>query len=138
MTFDSEGMKRVYTTKVNPEEILYVVLNMTRLHEQGKNPGYENAMFILTDRYKKRRNAAQKCFVIMQRIHCLLRILESKDDRMRSWTVDAADPDCMLTDQAVFTATALCPMRRQNGRAYFHPDEFFDIVLRESEPEGKA
>jgi len=138
MGFNAEGMERVYATKVNLEEIMYVVLNMTRLHEEGKNPCLETAMLMLADRYKRRKNAAQKCFVIIQRIHCLLRLIESKDERMRSWTIDTVDPDCMLTNQAVFTATALCPMRRQNEQTYFQPDEFFDIVLRESESNGKA
>lgn len=45
----------LYSTKVKPEEILSVVTTMARLHEEGKNPDFHTAMFLVTDRYKGKR-----------------------------------------------------------------------------------
>jgi len=128
----------LYATKVRPDEILYVVTNMARLHEEGKNPDFYTAMFIVTDRYKKKKNAVEKSFVIIERLQCLGKLLAKKDARMRGWTMEGIEEGCLLTNDAVFTATALCPMKREDERMYFEPDEFFDIVLRESESEGRA
>jgi hypothetical protein len=137
-TKTSKPWDKLYATTVEPEEILYVVTSMTRLHEEGKNPDFNAAMSIITDRYKKKKNGVEKSFAIIQRIHCLLRVLESKDERMRGWTTDSVDKDCMLTNQAVFTATALCPMKKNGAQMCFDADEFFDIVLRESDAEGRG
>jgi hypothetical protein len=128
----------LYATKVEPEEILYVVTHMTRLHEEGKEPDFHAAMCIITDRHKRERNGMEKSFVIIERIHCLLRLIESKDERMRGWSMDSIDADCMLSNHAVFAATALCPMQKDGNHMSFDADEFFDIVLRESDSEGRA
>ena len=133
--------KELYATKVKPEEILYVVTNMARLHEEGRNPGFEAAMFIVVDRYKKSKNREEKSLAIIERLQCLAQLIKKNDERLRGWTMDGIEEGCLLTNQAVFTATALCPMKRGTGdsdRYYFEPDEFFDICLRESESEGEA
>jgi hypothetical protein len=39
----------LYATKVKPQEILDVVSSMARLHEEGKNPDFYTAMFLVTD-----------------------------------------------------------------------------------------
>ncbi|HKV77124.1 MAG TPA: hypothetical protein VJP02_03240 [Candidatus Sulfotelmatobacter sp.] len=135
----TKNWKELYATKVKPEEILYVVTNMTRLHEEGKKPNFCTAALILTDHYKGKRNAVEKVFVITERLQCLATLVKKNDERMRGWTMEAVDPDCMITNTAVFAATALCPLRDgENDRPNFDPDEFFQIVLRESESEGKA
>lgn len=128
----------LYTTKVKAEEILYVVTNMSRLHEDEKNPNFYTAMFIVTDHYKGKKNAVEKSFVIIERLQCLTRLIEKKDARMRGWTMEGVEEGCLLTNEAVFTATALCPMKKKEDERWmnFDPDEFFDIVLRESESQG--
>jgi len=128
----------LYSTKVKPEEILDVVTSMARLHEEGKNPDFYTAMFLVTDRHKGKKNAVDKSFVIIERLQCLGRIIERKDARLRGWTMEGIEEGCLLTNEAVFTAAALCSMKKENERMYFDPDEFFDIVLRESESQGRG
>lgn len=132
------SMDDLYSAKVKLEEILYVVTKMTRLHEDGEKPDFESAMFILAERYRGKRNAVEKMFAITERMLCLSNLMKMNDDRMRGWTMDTIEEGCMLTNEAVFTATAICPLRKKAERMCFDPDEFFDIVLRESESEGKA
>ncbi len=128
----------LYATKVQPAEILYVVTNMARLHEEGKDPDFHTAMFLVTDRHKGKKNAVEKSFVIIERLQCLGRLIKSKDARLRGWTMEGIEEGCLLTNEAVFAATALCPMKKEDERMYFDPDEFFDIVLRESESQGRV
>jgi len=131
--------EELYATKVKPEEILYIVTNMTRLHEEGEKPDFQTALFILSDHYRGKRNAVDKVFVITERLQCLGNLIRKNDERMRGWTLEAVEPDCMITNTAVFAATALCPLRRgEKDRPYFDPNEFFDIVLRESDSEGRS
>jgi hypothetical protein len=129
----------LYATKVKPDEILYIVTNMARLHEEGKNPTFETALFILTDHLRGKRNAIGKSVAISERLMCLSHLIHKNDQRMRGWTMEAVEPDCLITNHAVFAATALCPLRKgEKDRAYFDADEFFDIVLRESDSEGNG
>lgn len=131
-------MDDLYATTVTLEEILYVTKRMTRLHDEGEKPDFFSAMSIIADRYRGKRNASEKCFVIMERMNALARLMEMKDERMRGWTMDTIEEECMLTNEAVFTATAVCPLKKVGERMSFDPDEFFQIVLTESEPEGRA
>jgi hypothetical protein len=68
-------------------------------------------------------------------MRCLVEM--TKDERMRGWSMQAIEKDCLLTNDAVFKATALCTLNRDKDgtRAHFDPDEFFNIVLRETESE---
>ena len=50
----------LYATKVKPDEILYVVTNMARLHEEGKNPDFHTAMFLVTDRHKGKKGSERE------------------------------------------------------------------------------
>ena len=139
-TFDPDGMDRIYATKVKPKEILSLVQEMTRLHDEGEKPDFYSAVFILSQRNKRGKISTRvnKTFAITERMLCLARLIEKKDERMRGWTMDTIEEGCMLTNTAVFTATALCSIKRVDNQTSFDADEFFDIVLRECEAEGKS
>jgi hypothetical protein len=124
--------------KIEPEEVSYLVKEMARLREQGEEPDWYSAVFLLFERYKGRDDASTKTLCIMERVQCMLQLLS--DPRMRGWTIETIRPGCLLTNEAVFKATSLCTMKQpaENGRFIFDADEFFDIVLKESEVEGKA
>jgi len=77
-----------------------------------------------------------KAFVIMERMDCLTKLIES-DGRMNGWTKGEKD-GWLLIESGVLRATALCRIRRRKGQAYFKPDEFFDLVLSETQPDVKA
>jgi hypothetical protein len=128
-------MEKIYATKIKPEEILYVVKEMTRLRQEGGEPDWYSMIFILSKRYKRK---SDKMFCISERIGCLREML--KDERMRGWSMQTVDKDCLLTNGAVFRGVALCPLKRgeDRKRAYFDPDEFFNIVLQETQSEGRA
>jgi superfamily I DNA/RNA helicase len=53
-TFDPAGMERIYATKVKPEEILSLVQEMTRLHQEGEKPDFYTAVAILAQRHRNR------------------------------------------------------------------------------------
>jgi hypothetical protein len=133
-------MQRIYdTTKITPEEIISLVKEMTRRREEGENVGYETAVFILCQRYDRNdQEQHDKAFVIMQRLDCLTKLTNANDNRMRGWTLEGKEEGCLFSNEAVFRATALCRIRRKDGHAYFDPDEFFDLVLMESEPDGSV
>jgi hypothetical protein len=79
---EPRSRKELYSTRVKPEEILYIVTNMTRLHEEGKKPDFFTAMCILSDRYRGRKNAIAKTFVITERLNCLSNLIKRNDERM--------------------------------------------------------
>lgn len=123
-------------TRVSPEEILYVVKEMARLRAEGEQPDWYSAVFLLFERYKGETGEHEKTFCIMERMGCLTKLCA--DERMRGWSMDTVKEDCRLTNGAVFSATALCPLRQEGERLYFDSDEFLNLVLRESEAEGRA
>lgn len=131
-------MQRIYdTTKITPDEIISLVDALRQQHDDGQQTSYLLASVILFQRYARNDEEEEhKPFVIMQRMDCLTHLIES-DERMRGWTRGEED-GWLLADRAVLRATALCRIRRRNGHAYFKPDEFFDLVLNESQPEVKA
>jgi hypothetical protein len=133
--FDRAGLQKIYATKIKPEEILYLVKEMARLHEEGSEPDWYSMVFILSDRYKRRMS---KVLPIVERMGCLVEIM--KDERMRGWSMQAIEKDCLLTNDAVFKGVALCPMKQDDDgkRLHFDPDEFFNIVLQQSESQGRA
>jgi hypothetical protein len=134
-----KGIDDLYATKVKLEELLYLTKKMTRLHDDGEKPGFEAAAFILSERYRGKKNAVGKAFAIMERMNALARLMKMNDERMRGWTMDTIEPECMLTNDAVFKATAICPLRKDSEqRVSFDADEFFEIVLKEADVKGRA
>lgn len=133
-------MADIYALKIEPEEIIYLVKEMSRLHNEGEEPDWYMAVLILKDRYEAEdiHVQAEKLFCITERMRCLLEM--TKDKRMRGWSMQAIEKDCLLTNHAVFSGTALCTLKRDEDRkrGHFDPDEFFNIVLQESESQGRA
>ena len=87
----------VNNTKITPEEIIYLVTEMSRLKEAGGEPCFETAAFILSRHLEdeKLRDRVDKAFCIMERMRCLS--LVANDDRMRAgrwtpWTLIAGLP----------------------------------------------
>jgi len=110
---------------------------MSRLKESGGEPCFESAVLILSERYEDDDTKdIDKAFCIMERMRCLS--LVAKDDRMRGWTKDSVDKDCLLRNEAIFRAAASCPVRDEDGKPYFDADEFFSLALNESPSEGNA
>jgi hypothetical protein len=76
---------------------------MNELRKEGRDPNWYSAVGILSDRYK---GEPLRCFSILERMRCMAEV--SKDRRMRGWAMEGAEEGCLLTDEAVFHATALC------------------------------
>jgi hypothetical protein len=72
----------------------------------------------------------------MERMRCLNALLF--DERIRGWTLQGIEKGCLLTNEAIFSAVAKCPVRANAKRVWFDADEFFEIALNEMEPEGRA
>jgi hypothetical protein len=132
-------MDDLYMTDVKLEELLYLLKKMTRLQDGGEKPCFESAAFILSERYRGKKNAVGKTFAIMERMNALAKLMRINDERMRGWTMETTEPECLLTNDAVFKATAICPLRKDSEqRMSFDVDEFFEIVLKEADSEGRA
>src|SRR5262249_30603450 len=122
--------------KIDPEEIIYLVQEMVRRHDENLDVGFESSVFVLFEKYKGRDDIANRAFCVTTRMHCLAELMG--DARMRGWTMETRDPECTLTNSAVFHAVALCALRHENEQYHFDADEFFRIALEEAEPEGRA
>jgi hypothetical protein len=122
--------------KIDPEEILYLVQEMARRHDENLDMGFESAAFVLFEKYKGRDDIADRAICVTTRMHCLADLMG--DERMHGWTMETKDPECTLTNGAVFHAVALCPLHLKNEQYRFDADEFFRIALEEVEPEGHA
>ena len=113
-------VERAMNLKIKPSDIKFLVTEVEKLHGTDADKGYETQAFILMRRHGKK---PAKVFAILERMHCLLALME--DDRMRGWTLESDEPGCTLTHEAVFDATATCQLRDKDGHFSFNSDEFF-------------
>jgi hypothetical protein len=123
--------------RIETEDILHLVQEMARPHdegrERGRTPDMYSAVRILAERH---RGDVGKPACIMQRMQCLEEVM--KDSRMRGWSFDGPKEGCKITSEAVFRATAVCPLKATNKRLWLDADTFFEIVLRETDSRGNA
>src|ERR1035437_2083370 len=85
---------------IEPKEIVYLVTEMAKRHDEGAD--WYTQIAILADPYPM---PSERPFAISERMECLLEML--KDERMRGWSMEVPHtPDCILTHEAVFGATA--------------------------------
>jgi len=128
-----KSVEEAINTKIEPEEIIYLVKEMTRLRDEGHEPNWYTSIGILAERY---RNERGKPFCITERMECLAEMM--KDPRMRGWSLDGPQEGCMITSEAVFTATAKCTLQANEKQFWFDADEFFNIALMSTPSEGSA
>lgn len=129
-------IREIQAMKVAPEEITYLVHQMALRHQE-RGPGevdFYTAVAILAERYRDKEH--DRPFCVMERMRCLTSLLS--DDRMRGWTLQGVEDGCLLTNEAIFCATAKCPLRADAKRVWFDADEFFQIALSETPPEAIA
>ncbi|HEX3747614.1 MAG TPA: hypothetical protein VHW09_26950 [Bryobacteraceae bacterium] len=129
----SRHAQEIINMKIEPDEIVSLVQEMAKRHDEGKPTGWEAGAIILARLYPG-RPARAHC--ISERMQCLAEM--AKDVRMRGWSFEGPEDGCLITNEAVFRGAALCPMRAGQNRVRFDPDEFFAIVLAETPSEGKA
>ena|ERR1035437_106889 len=130
-------IRDIQLMQIKAEEITDLVLEMARLHQE-RGPGkvdFYTAVGILAERYRDTKDH-DRPFCVMERMRCLNGLLG--DERMRGWTINGIEESCLLTNGAVFRAVAKCPLKANAKRVWFDADEFFDIVLSETESEGTA
>jgi hypothetical protein len=116
---------------IEPDEILYLVQEMTRRAREGDSVDWHTSIGVLADKYP---GDPDRVFCISERIRCLVDMMS--DPRMVAWTKKAPDLEYTLTKAPVFKATAKCPLIRGDKRFKFDPDVFFRIILEEAEAEG--
>lgn len=121
---------------IDPEEIIYLVQEMADRHYKGQEIGFEYSVLALLEKYEGRDDIADRTYCVSTRMHCLICLMGDK--RMRGWSMETKDPECTLTNCALFHAAALCPLRLDSERYRFDADEFFRIALEKAEPEGHA
>jgi hypothetical protein len=120
---------------INPDDVAYLAQEMA-LRDQVEDADFFTLIAILGQRFRGQEKSADRMFCISTRMECLSELM--KDERMRGWTIETADPECTLASWAVFHAAAVCTLRVENDRFYFNADEFFSIALEGIEPEGHA
>lgn len=138
MAKSSVRCDRALQLNISPDEITGLVQAMVERYDQYGQADFRISSVILAERYKGRRNALDRMFCITTRMQCLVDLIRSNDPRLKGYTKSANDPSCTVTHSAMFYATALCPVRLSGEHTWFDSDEFFDIVLRQVEPEGNA
>jgi hypothetical protein len=119
--------------KVEPEEILYLVQEMNELRKEGHEIDFYMTVAVLHNRYG---DDHMRMHCLSTRMHCLSVLM--KDPRMRGWSMQAIEAECVLTNEAVFHATAKCALLGDDRTCYFSADEFFEVVLKETGSEGTA
>lgn len=118
---------------IEPEEILWLVQQMTARARRGESPDWQTSITVLARKY---RGDPQRVYSISMRIRCLVDMM--KDARMAAWVRAAPEIDYSLTKEPVFRATARCPLILEENRYRFDPDVFFRLVLEEAEGEGQT
>lgn len=118
---------------IEPEEIIYLVQEMTARARRGERPNWQTSIAILAEKY---RGYPDRIHCISVRIRCLTDMME--DGRMAAWVRVAPEFDYSLTKKAVFRATARCPLILREKQYRFDPDVFFRIVLEEADAEGQT
>jgi hypothetical protein len=128
-------VREIQKLEIATEEITYLVEEMARQHEQREQGevNFYTAVAILAERYRQDHD---RCFCVMERMRCLVEVM--RDSRMRGWTIQGIEEGCLITNEAIFRAVAKCPLKADAKRAWFDPDEFFNIALSELESEGNA
>ena len=129
----SKIVQRLLKTKIKPEEIIALVQEMTRQHEEGREADWESSVITLV---RQHPGQPKKVHCISERMRCLFEM--SRDARMRGWTIEGPEPGCLLTSEAIFRAAALCPLRAKGDEVQFDADEFFGIALGETPSEGRS
>ena len=127
--------EKVNELVIQPEEILYLVQEMTARARRGETADWHTSIAVLARKY---RGDPDRVYCISARIRCLVEMM--KDSRMAAWVRAAPELDYSLTKEPVFRATARCPLVLIRGekRYRFDPEVFFRIVLEEAEAEGQT
>lgn len=118
---------------IRPEEILYLVQEMTARARRGEKADWHTSIAVLAGKY---RGDPDRVYCISARLRCLVEMM--KDSRMAAWVRPTPELDYSLTKEPVFRATAKCPLMLRENRYRFDPEVFFRIVLEEAEAEGQT
>ena len=118
---------------IEPEEILWLVGEMTARARRGERPDWSPSIAALAGTY---RGDPDRVYCISVRIRCLVDMM--RDARMAAWVRAAPEVDYSLTKEPVFRATAWCPLILEEKRYRFDPDIFFRTVLEEAEAEAEG
>lgn len=123
----------IQMVQVEPNEILFLVTEMARNHDEGNDTNWYTQVGILASLYPDK---PERAIAIVERMQCLIGLFG--DERMRGWTLASRDPNCIITNGAVFRATALAPIHLIGEKFVFDADEFFSLALCETDAEGNA
>jgi hypothetical protein len=129
-------IREIQAMQVMPEEITYFVQQLAQ-QQQDRVAGdadFYTVVAMLAERYQ---GADQhRSFCVMERMRCLVHLMS--DERMRGWTVKSIDEDRLFTNEAIFRATAKCPLHADATQVWFDADEFFQVALSETQPQARA
>jgi hypothetical protein len=128
-----ESIREIQRMEIAPEEIVYLVEEMAKVHQERGSATFYTSVAILAERY---RNEPGRSFCVIERMRCLAAL--SSYGRMKGWTIEGTEKCCIHTQEPVFRAVAKCPLKADAKRVWFDPDEFFQIVLAETDSEGSA
>jgi hypothetical protein len=78
--------QQITELKVELEEIIYLIREMTRCHDVEENAGFFTSIAILRERYRGEENSVDRMFCVFARIQCLSALM--KDERIHGWTME--------------------------------------------------
>lgn len=119
--------------EIEPVDISFFVEKIENHRKEGLEVNWFMLLAAATEIYP---NDPDKSVAIVERMRCLIALM--KDERMRGWTLQGPTKGCGLTNPAVFRATAITPLRIEENRFLFDPEEFFSIALNERPGEASA
>jgi hypothetical protein len=124
--------REIMAIEIDPRELLLLMAEMELLEDESKEKEvYKKASHII-ERYPDTIRAS----AVIKRLGAMNEMME--DPRMRGWVVQLNEPEAYRTDDAVIRAAALCPLKARGETLYFNANEFFRIVLEQSEGDAEA
>ena len=117
-----QSIRAIQSLIIEPEEIRFVVRELTKHRTSSHDGDWFTAMAILVQRYP---GDLKRSCCISDRMECAVPLLN--DRRMQGVAPDARNTSGS-SSQALFHAVAKCPLRTDGRRVWFDADEFFAIA----------
>lgn len=117
-----QSIRAIQSLVIEPEEIRFVVRELAKDQNSGREGDWYTAMTVLVQRYP---GDLKRACCISDRMECAIPLM---NDRRMQEIAEEARHTSSSSSQAMFHAVAKCPLRTDGRRVWFDPNEFFAIA----------